>query len=211
MTWTDSTPEADAGTKDGTWRLTEVFPGVMLADEVSARAAALSDACPFTAALCVHCDDPEDWPDSDGEFLHIPLIDGDLCPPNAFRHAAQALRGFLARHRRTVVYCQAGVSRSASVIAACAACHMPAVLDACAGERADRPLRADFALYHSWVNSEDDCAAAGFPPEFLGEPAFRRCLLAFETMAKVAPQVFMSPHLWRAVYPEVRSMFAPMP
>jgi hypothetical protein len=190
-------------------RIAEVFPGVLLADATSARTAALAGTPPFDAALCVHSDDWDDWADSVDEYLHIPLIDSDLCPPHEFRRAALTLRGFVARRLRTVVYCHAGVSRSASVIAACTACYTPAVLDECLAARATVPLPVDFRFYHAWLRSESECAAVRFPPEFLRETAFRRCLLAFESMAKVAPQVFMSPHLWYAVYPEVRTMFQP--
>ena len=129
-------PDKDAAKPHEALRIAEVFPGVLLADASSARTAALAADPPFDAALCVHSDDGDDWADSVDEFLHIPLIDSDLCPPPSFRRAALALRGFAARRRRTVVYCHAGVSRSASVIAACMACYAPAVLDECLAARA---------------------------------------------------------------------------
>ncbi len=191
---------------DGVRGLFEVFSGLFVGDRRSARAVMENPAAGLAASICVH-EEPENPPDpkSGTEFYHIPLRDGMRCDPAAFLETVEIVAFHRALGHRTLVYCNAGCSRSPSVLAAYMGLYQGHAVKAMMARPIVRSIPAKFAFFHGWLSSDDLCEEDDlFPVEFRQDPLFQQCADAFRLMVLRDPDVYMNPGLWFSVFPAIR-------
>jgi hypothetical protein len=133
-------------------------------------------------------------------YKWIPLVDGTGNDLKDFIAAVDALREFRSRGLVTLVNCYAGVSRSASIVAAYMVRHEPDTLRAIAEERLVNPPPLQFRALHGHLNDSEGHRRM----PFTGDPCFDQLWKAFQCIAQVRPVVYLRPSMWEELFPLLR-------
>ncbi len=138
-------------------------------------------------------------------YRWIQLDDGCDCDPERFIEAVDTLHELREGNLNTVVNCYAGMSRSASVVAAYLVRHRREELLAAWEQVRNCPLPGLFMFQHPYLTDPGAGADEGLYPRILEDPVFQMITTAFRVLAMNRSCVYIRPAMWRELFPKIRS------
>ena len=181
-----------------------VFQGICVTSLALARNVDAVLGCDYTAILNVSETGYQHDTDRPLVYVQIPLADSERCDAGRFIEAVEALHELLRDGHRVVVHCEAGISRSPSVVGAyLVRRRLGDLLEAWSVKQCE-PLPEEFLFYHSYLNDPDLACQEGLEPGLLRDRVFGNVVTAFRVMSFVRPEVYMRAGMWNALFPQIR-------
>ena len=183
----------------------EVFPGIFIGDLLAGSSYEVLLRHNITAVLNVS-DNVVPEQARGIEYIQVMLDDGPENTKDLFISAVESLIRLRSRHKRILVHCYAGQSRSASIVASyMVKKEQSNLIKICEGLRGANTSPKFMSIDGFDFEIRPKPLASKYDPSLIADPLFLLITSAFKAMSHSRPLVYCNPHLWEAIFHDIKS------